>query len=112
MGDGDGGEAASAGQPISCSMKMKSSSIEMPVMTSGMTSGAETRPENSVRPRNRVKRASAMPAMVPRMVAMVALTSAISSDEQRGVEDLAGCRRACRTIRSRTRPTRWPAATC
>jgi hypothetical protein len=42
-----------------------------------MTNGAETRPENMVRPRKRVKRASAKPAMVPRMVAKVALTAAM-----------------------------------
>ena len=69
-----------AGQPINCCMKTKSNSIETPVMTSGMTSGAETSPENKVRPRNRENRAIAMPAMVPRMVAKVALMTAISSD--------------------------------
>ncbi len=50
------------------------------MITSGITSGADTRPEKKVRPGNRTKRASAMPAMVPRMVAMVALTAAISRD--------------------------------
>ena len=67
------------GQPISCAIRMKSISIEMPVMTSGMTSGAVTRPEKAARPRKRRKRASAMPAMVPRIVANVALTKAIGA---------------------------------
>ena len=59
---------------------MNSISDEMPVMTSGMTRGAVTRPENSTRPRNRLKRASAIPAIVPRIVAKVADRSAIFSD--------------------------------
>ena len=61
---------------------MKSISIEMPVMTSGMTSGAVTKPEKAVRPRKRRKRARAMPAMVPRMVAKVALTKAIRRERR------------------------------
>ena len=68
------------GQPIHCAIRMNSISIDMPVITSGMISGAVTKPEKIVLPRNRPKRASAIPAMVPRMVAIVALTSAISSD--------------------------------
>ena len=61
-------------------MMMKNISEEMPVITSGMISGAVTRPDITRRPRNLVKRASAMPAMVPRMVATQADTKAISSD--------------------------------
>ncbi len=68
------------GQPIHSAIRMNSMSDEMPVMTSGMISGPVTRPENSSRPRNRRNRASAMPAMVPRIVAMVAETSAIFSE--------------------------------
>ena len=70
------------GQPIDCAITMNSISIEMPVITSGMTSGAVTKPEKAVRPRKRRKRASAMPAMVPRMVAKVALTSAMRSESR------------------------------
>ena len=70
------------GQPISWAIRMKSISIEMPVMTSGMTSGAVTKPEKAVRPRKRRKRARARPAMVPRMVAKVALTKAICSERR------------------------------
>jgi hypothetical protein len=51
-------------------------------MTSGMIRGAETSPENSVRPPKRRKRASAMPAIVPRMVARVALIRAILSERR------------------------------
>ena len=42
-----------AGQPKLCSMATNSSSRARPVMTSGITSGAVTMPENKVRPVNR-----------------------------------------------------------
>ncbi len=71
------------GQPIHSASMTKKSSDETPVMTSGMMSGAVTMPENSVRPRNLLKRASAMPAMVPRMVAMVAEIRAISRESRK-----------------------------
>src|SRR5436190_19018158 len=61
-------------------MNTNNRSMETPVMTSGMMSGADTSPEKSVRPRNLENRARAMPAMVPRIVAKVALITAISSD--------------------------------
>jgi hypothetical protein len=46
-------------------------------MTSGMTSGAEIMPLNSVRPLKRPKRTSARPASVPRIIAKEAFTVAI-----------------------------------
>ena len=61
-----------AGQPIGCSSATNSSSSDRPVITSGITSGAVTRPANSVRPRKRPKRASAKPASVPSTSAPVA----------------------------------------
>jgi hypothetical protein len=48
-----------------------------------MISGAVTMPENIVRPRKRPKRASAIPAMAPRIVAKVAEKSAISRDSRK-----------------------------
>ncbi len=42
----------SAGQPNNDSDATNNSSSDNPVMTSGITSGAATRPVNSVRPRN------------------------------------------------------------
>jgi hypothetical protein len=56
---------------------MKRNSMDRPVITSGMTNGAETSPEKRVRPGNRRNRASAKPAMVPSRVAKVALTAAM-----------------------------------
>jgi hypothetical protein len=58
---------------------MKSSSSDRPVITSGMTSGAKTMPENSNRPRNRVIRTRTTAASVPSNVAAVADTSATRS---------------------------------
>ena len=46
-------------------------------MTSGITIGAETMPENNVRPRKLRKRTSATAARVPSTKAMVALMAAI-----------------------------------
>ncbi|MNT57358.1 hypothetical protein D3C72_1947210 [compost metagenome] len=46
-------------------------------MTSGMTSGAETMPENSVRPLKRRKRTRATAASVPSTSAIEALSAAI-----------------------------------
>lgn len=76
----DGGEARLPGQPIQSAIRMKKIRLEIPVMTSGMIKGAVTSPVNSIRPRNLPNRASVMPVIVPRMVAMVAETSAIFSD--------------------------------
>ena len=59
---------------------MKNIRVEMPVITSGITRGAVTMPENRSRPRNLGNRASASPAIVPRMVATVAEISAICTD--------------------------------
>ena len=68
------------GQPSHSAIRMNSISDEMPVITSGMISGAVTSPENSTRPRNRRNRARAMPAIVPKIVAKVADSRAICSD--------------------------------
>ena len=48
-----------SGPPSSCSLPTNSSSIEMPMTTSGITIGAITRPANRVRPGKRGTRASA-----------------------------------------------------
>lgn len=66
-----------AGQPMYSLSKMKKISSEIPVMTSGMISGDVIMPENMVRPRNFLNRAKAIPAIVPRIVAIVALIMAI-----------------------------------
>ena len=50
----------------------KSRSSDRPVITSGMTSGANTIPENSVRPRKRPRLTSVTAASVPSTVATVA----------------------------------------
>lgn len=70
-----------AGQPMIDSMATNSSSRLNPVMTSGITSGAETRPASSVLPRKRRKRVSATPQSVPRISAMLALTAATRNDK-------------------------------
>jgi stage V sporulation protein SpoVS len=77
------------GQPTYCAIKIKKISEEIPVITSGITKGAVTRPENKVRPRNLVNRAKAMPAIVPKIVAMVEDNSAISSDSHRALPTCA-----------------------
>jgi hypothetical protein len=64
------------GQPIHFAVSRNSISVDTPVSTSGMTSGVEISPDSKVRPRNRPNRTSAMPAIVPRMVAALALISA------------------------------------
>ena len=56
---------------------MNNSSSDRPVMTSGMTSGADIMPLNSSRPLNWPKRTSASPASVPSSIAKVAFTAAI-----------------------------------
>ena len=66
-----------AGQPINCSIVTNSSNIDSPVMTSGITSGADFMPDNSVRPLNGPKRVSASPHKVPRITASVAETMPI-----------------------------------
>src|SRR5580698_8457477 len=68
------------GQPNICSIETNSSSCVMPVMISGMTSGAFTIPVSSRRPRNRAKRTSAIAAMVPSTTAALEAVTATSSD--------------------------------
>src|SRR5579863_9419034 len=65
------------GQPMTCSIETNSSSWVMPVMISGMTSGALTIPVSSSRPRNTVKRTREIAASVPRMTAPVDTTMPI-----------------------------------
>src|SRR5689334_18500316 len=55
-----------------CSSDTNSNSMDRPVMTSGMTSGAVVRPCSSARPRNGPKRDRTRPASVPRITAPVA----------------------------------------
>ena len=61
---------------------MNSSSSDRPVMISGMTSGAVVMPASSGAAAKAPKRASAVPASVPRITAPVALMTAIRSDNQ------------------------------
>src|ERR1700730_18672702 len=68
------------GQPMTCSIETNKSSCVMPVMISGMTSGALTMPVSSSRPRNLRKRTSAVAASVPRITAAVDATTPTSSD--------------------------------
>ena len=63
-------------------MPTKSSSSDRPVITSGITIGAVTRPVNSVRPAKRPCRASASADTVPRPVASTADSAATRSDTQ------------------------------
>ena len=60
-------------------MDTNSNSCVMPVMISGITSGAFTMPVSSSRPRNTLKRTSAMAASVPRITAPVDTTTPIFS---------------------------------
>src|SRR5882762_5092099 len=68
------------GQENSCIIDTNSSSCVMPVMISGMTSGAFTIPVSSSRPRKRAKRTSAIAARVPRTTAPLEAVTATSSD--------------------------------
>ncbi|MNF98699.1 hypothetical protein D3C84_815700 [compost metagenome] len=63
----------SAGQPISWAMATNSSSSDRPVITSGMTRGAVTRPPNRVRPRKCGIRVSTKAAVVPSATAAMAV---------------------------------------
>ncbi|MNR37366.1 hypothetical protein D3C85_1553760 [compost metagenome] len=63
----------SIGQPINCAMATNSSNSDRPVITSGITRGAVTRPPNSVRPLKRVTRVSTKAARVPRATAAIAV---------------------------------------
>ena len=70
------------GQPSTCSIETNSSSCVMPVMISGITSGALTMPVSSSRPRNTLKRTREIAASVPRITAPVDTTTPIFSDSQ------------------------------
>ena len=70
----------SCGQPIICAMATNSSNSDRPVITSGITSGAVTKPPNSVRPLKWLMRVSTNAARVPRATAAIAVYSAISSE--------------------------------
>ncbi len=54
----------------------------MPVMISGITSGAFTMPVSSSRPRKALKRTSEIAARVPRITEPVETTTPICSDSQ------------------------------
>src|SRR5690349_1512735 len=66
----------------SCSSETNSSSMDRPVMTSGMTSGAVVRPWSRARPRNGPKRDRTRPASVPSTTAPVADMAATLMDNQ------------------------------
>src|SRR5690606_26693174 len=68
--------------PRSSPIATNSNSSDRPVMTSGMTSGAKTIPENRKRPRKRGYRVSARAAIVPRTVATVAEMTAMRNVTQ------------------------------
>jgi len=61
-------------------MATNSSNSDRPVITSGITSGAVTRPPNSVRPLKRLIRVSTKAANVPSATAAIAVYRAISSE--------------------------------
>ncbi len=63
-------------------MEISSSSCVMPVMISGITSGALTMAVSVNRPRKRLKRTSAIAASVPSTMAEVAATKPMRSDSQ------------------------------
>ena len=65
------------GPPIKSSSATNSNSNDRPVITSGITSGAEVIPLNRILPRKRPMRASARPASVPRTTATVAVATAM-----------------------------------
>ena len=64
------------GKPIACSKATNSNSIAMPVMISGITSGAVVIAERNARPRNGPKRVNTTPAKVPRITAPLAVIAA------------------------------------
>src|SRR5579863_2445767 len=68
------------GQDSSCSIDTNSSSCVIPVMISGITSGALTIPVSSSRPGKDVKRTSAIAASVPMTTAPVEAASPTSTD--------------------------------
>ena len=65
------------GQPINSCRLTNINNSDRPVITSGMTRGAAIRPVNMNRPRYRPIWVRANPAIVPKMVAKVALVAAI-----------------------------------
>ena len=71
-----------AGQPINCSIATNKSSMERPVITSGMTSGAVVMAFRVNRPLNCSKRARPNPASVPKITAPEALMTATFSEIQ------------------------------
>src|SRR5215217_5192128 len=64
------------GQPMVASMATNNNNRARPVMTSGMTNGAETVAASTVRPRKRRNRTRATAQSVPSTRAMVALAKA------------------------------------
>src|SRR5450830_450152 len=76
----------SMGQPIICAMATNSSNSDRPVITSGITRGAVTRPPHRVRPLKRVTRVSTKAAMVPNATAVTAVSHAIT--EERATETI------------------------
>ena len=65
-----------SGQPMNCSSDTNSNSIAIPVITSGMTSGAVVIAERNARPRNGPNLVSTRPAIVPRITAPEAVIAA------------------------------------
>ena len=70
------------GQESKFSIEMNNSSCVMPVMISGITSGAFTIPVSSSRPRKFLKRTSETAARVPRITEPVETTTPIFRDNQ------------------------------
>src|SRR5262249_37561975 len=68
------------GQENICSIETNSSNCVIPVMTSGITSGAFTIPVNTRRPGNLLNLTRVMAARVPRMTAPVDEATPTSSD--------------------------------
>src|SRR5262249_37629941 len=79
------------GHENSCTIDTNSSSCVMPVMISGMTSGALTIPVSNSRPGKRAKRTSATAASVPRTTAPVEAATATWSDSNAAPSSWRSC---------------------
>ena len=89
-----------------CSIETNSSSWVMPVMISGMTSGAFTMPVSSSRPGNLANRTSAMAASVPRITAPRRGDDADLERQPGGIEQLVVVQQLHDTRWWRIRPRR------
>jgi hypothetical protein len=103
MRDDDGEHAAARGQPNSDSMATNSSSSDRPVMTSGMTSGADTAACSTEPCRGSAEAHQRHGASVPNTVAIEAAMAAIWRLSQ-AAPRIWGSRTVRRTFAARSRP--------